>query len=271
MQLTPEIIKKILLEGDYVSVEDMATAEVYATGHRTSVIDYLMSNSLLSKEIWGQAIAEYYHVTYADLHAVQPTKEQLEKIPEDIAKQYRIVFLQETATEVVIATDDPTQKELAKNINALFPKKAVMLSFALPESIDSTFVGYKKSLDTRFSKILKESKAFAPEILQEILLDAIAFRASDIHFEPQAANVVIRFRIDGVIHEAGIIPREFYDNVLNRIKVQSRLRIDEHSTAQDGSMQLQHDTRIYDIRTSVVPTVEGEKIVLRSAKNLQYL
>jgi type IV pilus assembly protein PilB len=125
-------------------------------------------------------------------------------------------------------------------------------------------VFYEKPLDTRFSKIIEEAEQVAPEILEEIFDDAITYKASDVHFEPQARVIVIRFRVDGVLHEAGRLPKEYYENVLNRIKVKSALRIDEHYAAQDGSLHYDSKSGIsVDMRTSIVPIVEGEKVVLR--------
>lgn len=99
--------------------------------------------------------------------------------------------------------------------------------------------------------------------MEEIFEDALVYRASDIHFEPQHKDIIVRFRVDGVLHEAGRIPKEYYENILNRIKVKSGLRIDEHFVAQDGSLRHEKDGMMIDMRTSVVPTIEGEKVVLR--------
>lgn len=125
------------------------------------------------------------------------------------------------------------------------------------------FVYYNKSLDTRFSKIIQSEHRVAPEILEEILEDAVNYHASDVHFEPQKDEIMVRFRIDGVLQVAGSIPKNFYENIVNRIKVESKLRIDEHFAAQDGSMRFEREGNIVDLRTSIVPTVNGEKIVLR--------
>jgi type II secretory ATPase GspE/PulE/Tfp pilus assembly ATPase PilB-like protein len=76
-------------------------------------------------------------------------------------------------------------------------------------------------------------------------------------------DVVIRFRIDGALQEVARLPKERYENLLNRIKVQSRLRMDEHFATQDGSLRYDHNTESVDLRTSIAPTIEGEKIVLR--------
>ena len=103
----------------------------------------------------------------------------------------------------------------------------------------------------------------APEIIDEIVADALAFKASDIHFEPQEKEVVVRFRVDGVLHEAGRFAKEVYENILNRIKVQAHMRIDEHFSAQDGAIRFVKEKGTVDMRVSVIPTLDGEKVAIR--------
>jgi type II secretory ATPase GspE/PulE/Tfp pilus assembly ATPase PilB-like protein len=100
-------------------------------------------------------------------------------------------------------------------------------------------------------------------LVNEIFNDAINLRASDIHFEPNEKEVIVRFRIDGMLIEAGNLPKENYENILNRIKVLSQMRIDEHYAAQDGAIRYFFDNGRVDMRVSVVPVVEGEKVVIR--------
>jgi len=174
-----------------------------------------------------------------------------------------VVVFSVSQDEVVVATDNPTVKELVPALLEIFPESEVKIGYGLPEDIDAVFSAYRKPLDTRFSKILESQKRVAPEILDEIFSDAFSYHASDIHFEPQHKKVVIRFRVDGVLQAAGVISKELYENILNRVKVISGLHIDEHFSAQDGSMHYEKENIIFDMRTSIVPTVEGEKVVLR--------
>lgn len=258
-------IKEILITGNYISDEDAKKAEAIAKESNISFVDALLRDGLVNSDIVGQATAESFKVPYADLNSAAISADQVRLIPEDTAKKLRIVlFKNEDEKEVVVTTDNPLQEGLAKELQALFKGKKVTVTYSLPEDIDSFFIFYEKPLDTRFSKIIEESDQVAPEILEEIFDDAITYKASDVHFEPQARVVVIRFRVDGVLHEAGRLPKEYYENVLNRIKVKSALRIDEHYAAQDGSLHYESKSGIaVDMRTSVVPIVEGEKVVLR--------
>ncbi|MEN9881421.1 MAG: hypothetical protein RLZZ308_604 [Candidatus Parcubacteria bacterium] len=265
MNIDNKNIKDILIAGNYISEEDVKKADTVAKESSIEFIDALLRDGVVNSDIVGQATAESFKIPYADLNSTAISADQVRKIPEDVAKKLRVVlFNEDNEKQVVIATDTPLQENLTSELKTLFPGKAIQIAYSLPDDITSFFVYYEKPLDTRFSKIIAESDRVAPEILEEIFDDALTYRASDIHFEPQAKVVVIRFRVDGVLHEAGRLPKEYYENVLNRIKVKSALRIDEHYAAQDGSLHYDSKKGIsVDMRTSVVPIVEGEKVVLR--------
>ena len=258
-------IKELLVAGSYISEDDAKKAEDSASKNSISFVDALLRDGVVNSDIVGQATAEAFKVPYADLNSAAISADQIRIIPEDIAKRLRIVlFNEEKEGEVIITTDNPLQEGLEVELAKLFEGKKITVHYSLSEDIDSFFVFYEKPLDTRFSKIIAESDRVAPEILEEIFDDALTYKASDIHFEPQAKVIVIRFRVDGVLHEAGRLPKEYYENVLNRIKVKSALRIDEHYTAQDGSLHYDSKLNIsVDMRTSIIPIVEGEKVVLR--------
>lgn len=263
MILDDKTVKQILVQEHYLSTDDVSRAEANAKLGRMTIADYVIAENILTKDLLGQAIAESFNMPYADLNSNVPSQEQMLRIPEEIARRCRVVLFGVTKNSVTVATDTPTQPGLEKQLKTLFPKQKILLSFSLPEDIEAVLIKYQKSLETRFSKIIADKQRIAPELLEEILQDAYALHASDIHFDPQGQDILIRFRIDGLLREAGRIPKEHYTNILNRIKVLSRLRIDEHFSAQDGSMRIEDQQGQFDLRTSIVPTIEGEKVALR--------
>ncbi len=263
MKIDNKNIKEILVAGSYISDEDVKKADALVKAGGVTFVDALLRDGVVNNDIVGQAIAESYKVPYSDLNSAAITADQVRKIPEETAKKLRVVLFIDGEKEITVTTDNPTTEGLEKEMKTLFTGKKINITYSLAEDIESMFINYEKPLDTRFSKIIEESERVAPEILEEIFDDAITYKASDIHFEPQAVTVVIRFRVDGVLHEAGRLPKEYYENVLNRIKVKSALRIDEHYAAQDGSLHYEHKGVAVDMRTSVIPIVEGEKVVLR--------
>lgn len=263
MEMSAEEIKKILLEGSYVTQADIRKTEEMAVARGVSLTTLLLEEGLMSKDLLGQAIAESLGVPYSDLNSASVSPDQVKRIPEEIAKKHRAVVFSENQATVVVATDAPRDESAISEIAPIFAGKTVVMTYSLPEDIESLFIHYKKSLETRFSKLLEKNDRVASGFLEEVFEDAVAFQASDIHFEPNEEGANIRFRVDGVLQNAGTLPKEYYDTLLNRIKVKSSLRIDEHFSAQDGSLRYEKDGRVVDMRTSIIPTVEGEKAVLR--------
>ncbi len=256
-----EKIKGILLKESYISEEDSKAAETAAhTGDE--YVDFLIRTEVLDKRLLGQALAEGYGTIFVDFDTNPPSKEDVNRIPEEIGRGMRVVFVKASDQVVAVATDNPENVQLDK-LAPVFKGKKIRVAYALPDAITTSLNLYQQPLETRFSHIIKEGRRVAPEIVDEIIKDALAYNASDIHFEPQVDSVTVRFRVDGTLREAGVLPKENYENVLNRIKVESGMRIDEHLTAQDGALQRHMENVSADIRVSLVPTVQGEKVVMR--------
>lgn len=280
-------IKDMLVRENYISDEEMKQAEETAREKGVPLVEHLLNAELITQDIFGQAIAESYGVPFANMKSQQPPSDQVLQIPKGVARRFRAVLFREDEKAVTIATDKPNTKGIKKELASIFPDREIIIAYSLPDAIDDIFLYYQETLETRFSQIIENEGRVAPELLDEIFEDAFSFQASDIHFEPRQDKVLVRFRVDGVLQEAGQIPKEHYDNILNRIKVMSGLRIDEHFAAQDGSMRYDHNRKksekentkakkktqgknkdtnngtSFDMRTSIVPTIEGEKVVLR--------
>jgi len=268
MKFSEAKIKEILLSQSYVSQEDMAKADSYAKTKQGNAIEYLLNEDLINTDIIGQATAEYLKLPYADLNTYPPTAANLALLTNEVAQKYRLVVFKQDKDKVVVTTDSPENKELDTILPPLFEGKKVFLAYSLTEDVDAALFGYRQTLETRFQKIIETQKRVAPQIFEEILKDAIAFRSSDVHLEPWPEEVVVRFRIDGVLHEAGRLPKANYENILNRIKVQASLRLDEHSDTQDGSLHFAPEGGGgADLRVSIAPTLNGEKVVVRILSN----
>ncbi len=263
MQLTDKELFDSLVSGSYLEKEQAEKALKEAELEKSSLYDYLINSNILTNDLVGQAIAELYQLPYADLNSIVPKREQVLQIPEDLAKEKRLIVFAEDENSVTITSDLKNVKESENILKTLFPGKEIHYAFSLSNDVDNCLLHFRKALETRFSKIIAQQKRVAPEIIDEILADAVNYKTSDIHFEPQDKEVVIRFRVDGVLQEAGRIPKEYYENIVNRLKIQAHLRIDDHFSAQDGAIRFQHKTRKIDARLSIVPTLDGETIVLR--------
>jgi len=264
MNLDENKIRQILLDQNYITTLDLQKAEK-SVGDNASIVDYFLDQGILNKKLLGQALAEYEKVPYFDLKNNLPSYEQILKFPEEIAREYRLIFTKEDEDKMFFTSDIPSEsKKVFMSMGDLFPIENITISYSLPEDIDFALdYFYKKPLKTRFSDIIKSGRKVAQEIVTEIFRDALSYNSSDIHFEPQGKETIIRFRVDGVLQEAGRVSNEYYNNILNFIKVQSGLRIDEHYSAQDGSMNYKFGKQEVDMRISILPVVSGEKIAIR--------
>ena len=259
-----ELLKAILLKTNYLTADEIHKAEGFTKSKRVSLFNYLLNQNVLAYELLGQAVAEYYKVQFADLEVYQPTKENFALIPPEVGQNYRIVVYKSTPQAIVVATDKPTYPGLMDTLKKVFgTNRGIQIYYALPDEVNRAMLYYRKPLVTRFSQIIAQQQRVAPEIIDEIIKDATAYKVSDIHFEPEKDLVIIRFRIDGVLHEAGQLPKQYYDNILNRIKVQAHMRIDEHNASQDGAIRYEVDGKPVNVRISVIPTLDGEKIAIR--------
>src|SRR3989344_4481388 len=290
MPLEDVSIGQILVKQSYLSEEELQNALLEAKENKQSLINVLSGQGLITPSLIQGALAEHYKLEFYDLQTNPPSTEELASLPEAIARKYFVIVVEKKENSVKIATTDPQQENLEEVIRvnlgkeeAVFPeeestekkkekkgeeegfKGKITYVFASKEGIEAMFLRYRKPLATRFQQIVDAEKEVAPEILVEIINDAIQLRASDIHFEPQGDKfAIVRFRVDGVMHEAGRIPKIYYEGVVNLIKIEANMRIDEHFAPQDGAIRhVSPDGSTIDIRVSIVPVVDGEKAVMR--------
>jgi type II secretory ATPase GspE/PulE/Tfp pilus assembly ATPase PilB-like protein len=168
---------------------------------------------------------------------------------------------------------NPNKKTLLEMI-ARKSGLTVIPYLATERDISNTFFIYRKDLQQIFDQILQTEvysdlqsiiKEDAPiiKIVNLIIQYASQDKASDIHIEPQEKKCLIRFRIDGMLHDVVQLPINLHDRIVTRIKIVSNLRTDEHMSAQDGKMRFHDEEETMDIRVSILPIVDGEKAVLR--------
>lgn len=287
-------ILDLLVNTQYITSDDCKLALSSTNDDPAIAIDYLVQNSIITYDIIGQALAESLGVPYFDLNTFLPSKEDVMKIPEAVARELRLVYFKDLPDKIQIASDNQVvlkgnaklivkkatkggliggkkeikeEKDLEQELIKLF-QKPIEFGYALTQDIDRSLLSYKAPLASRFVSIMDKFDTVAPEIVEEIIEEALEERVSDIHFEPQYdKSVRVRFRIDGMLQEVGKIPLSYYENVLNLIKVNAQLRTDEHFIPQDGAIRFQKDKSVTDVRVSILPTVYGEKIALRVLTN----
>lgn len=263
MNYTEEQLLELLYKQNYIS-EALYTQAKDKEANGGSSLSFLYSQNAINQDLIGQAIAESLNVGYADLNSNVPDPELMDLLPGDVALEYRLVVFSSDDNQIVLTTDDPTVKGLKSKISSVIKSsgKSISLSYSLTEDIDVALRYYQKPLSDRLKDVIAAGGR-APDIVEMIFASAVEARASDIHMEPQDETVVVRFRIDGMMHIVGDMEPSLYEMVLNRIKVLSKLRTDKHQAAQDGSIRQVIDGQQVDLRVSIVPIFDGEKVVMR--------
>ncbi len=254
--------------------------------------DIVRSLRLLSEVDLVKSKAKFLRVEFVDLEKTAFSPEALSLVPESVAEKYKVVpYKLDTKDGVLhVAMANPLDLE---TVEFLEKKSGLKIQTSMAEQKQlAAFVREKyqreKGITSEVSKALDERKkdeegkrivgevqekvsAEAPvaKIVATILEYAIKARASDVHIEPQEENVRVRYRIDGILQEKYLLPRNVLDAVVSRIKILANLKIDEKRVPQDGRFFFASDEQDVDLRISTLPTTYGEKVVMRLLKKSQ--
>ena len=255
---------------------------------RTSFIAELTGSGAVSAADLAHTVSAVFGAPLLDLDAIDPLRLPKELLDNKICQAYRVVVLSKRNNRLIVATADPTDQEAAEKIK-FTTQMGVDWIIAeydkLSRLVDATTKSTSESMDTLISgggdfefddvpveDAPEENDTGATEVedapivkfLHKMLLDAFNMRASDLHFEPYEHQYRVRFRIDGELREIASPPIAIKDKLASRIKVISRMDISEKRVPQDGRMKLKvGPDRVIDFRVSTLPTLFGEKIVIR--------
>lgn len=251
------------------------------------VEDILEEKQWVSEEILTQAKAEANLVPFVKIADIGVSPEALTLLPESVARRYEMFpfAVNKTTNTLSVAMRDPL--DLAA-IDFAQQKTGFRITahYATPSEIERVIAEkYAQSLSSEVTEALEETSQAAEEkkaaqdlsqltgqvlrqapiakIVETILSFAMKARASDVHIEPQELRTRVRYRIDGILNEKLILPPSVHDAVVSRIKILAHLKIDEKRIPQDGRFNFISDGQEVDLRISTLPTIHGEKIVMR--------
>ncbi|MEO6509160.1 MAG: GspE/PulE family protein [Patescibacteria group bacterium] len=270
MVIPQDELKKIIIDTGLTDDKGFAAIEVYAKNADIPLEDALVEKNLITDEKLGVLIGDHLKVPYISLQKVSIAPDAFNIVPERIARKQKVIAFEKSDQGIKLAMANPSNKLVIELLEKKTGSK--MLPYlATDRDIYNTLYIYRKDLQKTIDTILKEVSAAhadfndAPveKMVDMIIKYANQDKTSDIHIEPQEKSSLIRFRIDGVLHDVLVLPKNLHDQIITRIKVLARLRTDEHLSAQDGKMRITLDEENLDIRVSILPIVEGEKVVMR--------
>ncbi|OGK14251.1 hypothetical protein A3A93_00970 [Candidatus Roizmanbacteria bacterium RIFCSPLOWO2_01_FULL_38_12] len=238
--------------------------------------EIILSKDLLSEDNLGKIIGDLISVPYVNLTEVNILSEVLHLIPKKVAQVQQIIAFKNDEKGLHVATSDPSNTQIIEFLSKK-TGKSIIKYFSSQSQINKALNLYSQSITKAFDEIIaknvqeaKGDKNAEPPIIKivdTILKYAYENNASDVHVEPLEESTLVRFRLDGILHDIVKLPHELDSQIVTRVKVMANLRTDEHQEAQDGKINFQiqngNQNEHLDIRISVAPTTKGEKIVMR--------
>ena len=253
--------------------------------NKTSFISELVGSGIVSASDLAHTLSQAFASPLINLDAIDPQRLPKGLLDNKTCHDYRLVVLSKRNNRLMVATADPSDQRAAEKIKfstqmgvdwiiAEYDKLSKMVEANSVSASDAVedIIGGDFEFDEGANDSVIESTQAAAEVedapvvrfLQKMLLDAFSMRASDLHFEPYEHTYRVRFRVDGQLREIASPPVAIKDKLASRIKVISRMDISEKRVPQDGRMKLKiGPDRVIDFRVSTLPTLFGEKIVIR--------
>ncbi len=285
MSLSPKAFLNSLIQEGIIDQVKASKYEIESLQKNVAIDEYLLNYTSVDKSSILKIKAGQMKVPFINIVATAIDSEALSMIPESLARRFIIVpYLYDSKEEkLYVATADPLNVNLADFLSKKTGKN-VILSLANTADITKAInLSYTQGLSPEVKEALKEvapervtkkvvqenqsvHEAPVAKIVNTILEFAVKSRASDVHIEPQETKTRIRYRIDGILQEKLSLPKGLQDSLVSRIKILAEMKIDEKRIPQDGRFAFKIGVEEVDLRVSTLPTVNGEKIVMRLLK-----
>jgi general secretion pathway protein E len=271
-----------LLKGAFITDDELRAAEEAAAESNRKLSEILVEQGLIDSEVMGSVLSLKYGVPVVNLGRMEIQAEALALISEQVAREHHILPVSLDGDTLTIATNEPHDFRTVNSIAALTRKRietVIPVGMGLDEAINSNY-SLRLQIEQQVSQLvaLKGSESENGDAIAEIdatkqapivqavemmLAQAVRDRASDIHIEPQEDSLLVRNRIDGVLHDAVRLPLGVHTAIMTRIKVMANLNIAERRRPQDGQFSANVGSKTVDFRVGTVETAHGEMAVLR--------
>ncbi|MFA5029192.1 MAG: GspE/PulE family protein [Patescibacteria group bacterium] len=282
-------IKNALLSRNLIDPKDLAVAEAKAIETNKSLEEILVQERYFASKEFNKLKGEIFNLETIDLEEITADQATLNLLAPKVAENYQAVIFARAGDEIKVGLVDPGNFQAHEAIDFLATQKGLRpryyaISFQDFRSTFNQYSGFKKEIGTAveaakvkfaqregFLKVKEEEEDFdqvvksAPvaKIVSVIVKHAVDGGASDIHIEPGRSTGRVRYRVDGNLFNSLTLPDYLYNAVISRIKVLANMKLDETRLPQDGRIRFKLDDREVDLRVSVLPTLNQEKVVMR--------
>ena len=289
MKVDSEKLKKFLLDSGLIAGEQFEKAAQESKSAGRDVGEILVFRKVIAGEDLSRVQAHILGIPFINLEKQTIDPEVLKIIPESIARAHNIVAFSKKKNNLEVAMLDPEDLRTIEFIKKTSPILKILPRITTQQSIKNVLAQYQKTLETEFGEFIKGDASGIKHIKEENILDeetdqrlqkaaeelpiikvvdtllkhAILERASDVHIEPLDKEVIVRYRVDGILHIVMTLPVSSGPPIVARIKVLSNLKLDEHRLPQDGRFKIETEDFKYSVRVSILPVFNGEKAVMR--------
>jgi type IV pilus assembly protein PilB len=281
MDLLDSKIGHLLLTNKKVSAEQLKTLEQRSTNEKKSLKELVTAEGISSEQEIAKMYSIQISVPYVEFNPKDIPPEILKRIPEHIAKQYRMILfdIDKENNSFLVAMEDPEDIEAVDTLQKMLGT-SIRIYVATSSNISAGVDQYRGNIGSELTKVIstddesnEDDAVVAEEDIAEdspiaqtvnlIIEYAIRSGASDIHIEPREQYVSVRYRIDGILKEFNRLPKKIMAALASRIKILSNLKIDERRVPQDGRLKIAIGDKSWSLRVSTLPIMEGEKLVMR--------
>ena len=273
MIITDDRLKDILLKNQLIDKDTLKTIEAEAKQLNLPITDILFGRRIIDRGYFMNILSVELGVKRADLKKLEIPIEVLQIVPEKIAIEKQVIPFASDGKILSLAMSNPEDLETISLIANVANLK-VEPFLASKEEIQYALTNYQKIYKERYKKLIEEKisdfnlgpqeeEITATRVVDNLLGYAMGMNASDIHMEVMEEYSRIRFRVDGVLREIVRFPKAIHPALIAKIKVLSNLQLDEHFKPLDGRFKTKLGDFPFDIRVSIIPTMYGEKAVLR--------
>jgi len=282
MQQTQTNIEDILSGQGLLRPDQVSAVKLESVNTGKSAEKVILEHNFASPDQIGSARASAMGVPFVKLESRAIAPDVLNLIPESVARHYKLIPFAREEDSLAVAMVDPLDSQVLEFISQKAEMKIKRYLGTEEDILTAINDQYRQNLTTDVTSALEEVGASNPtddheeadkaevireapvaNIVNQLLEFAVKSNASDIHIEPQETQTRVRYRIDGILHEKIILPKKVHDAVVSRVKILSDLKIDERRLPQDGRFDFEFNDQKIDFRVSTLPTVFGEKVVLR--------
>ena len=277
-QRQPKQLGQILLEQGLISEEHLQRALDEHRNTPKSLGRVLIDLGYIRERDLVRALAEQVGLEFVDLTEYRIDAAAAALLPEALCRRYRALPIGEEDGKLLVAMSDPANVYALDDIRTITGRdvrpvvatandveQSIQKFSGMGEQVEALATEAADALDTEGGVAVEAAVEEAPivKLVQAIMTQAAADRASDVHIEPTETDVRVRFRVDGVLHEVMHSPKSIQGGLISRLKVMGDLNIAEKRIPQDGRVSLRINNRSLDLRLATLPTVHGEKIVIR--------